>query len=223
MIMKKLTLLMLLLIAGAFAMNAQDEKEPMRSAIFNTLPSEFTQLGNTSIYYSITQRTAAGPGNIVGVSILGEINDQYYSSTYEANGWFFGYPQRAGAGFLAAFQVEGYDAVQVNAATGTTSHGVTFNTSLEPQGEVAARIIYTLTNTNDVPVTVNAGVWGDIMIGDNDAAPLERLKNKQDYVYGIKMKYSNAPGTPLLCALFGEGVTGATPRSDYWFGQYRNN
>lgn len=223
MIMKKLTLLMLLLIAGAFAMNAQDEKEPMRSAIFNTLPSEFTQLGNTSIYYSITQRTAAGPGNIVGVSILGEINDQYYSSTYEANGWFFGYPQRAGAGFLAAFQVEGYDAVQVNAATGTTSHGVTFNTSLEPQGEVAARIIYTLTNTNDVPVTVNAGVWGDIMIGDNDAAPLERLKNKQDYVYGIKMKYRNAPGTPLLCALFGEGVTGATPISDYWFGQYRNN
>ena len=221
--MKKLTLLMLLLIAGAFAMNAQDEKEPMRSAIFNTLPSEFTQLGNTSIYYSITQRTAAGPGNIVGVSILGEINDQYYSSTYEANGWFFGYPQRAGAGFLAAFQVEGYDAVQVNAATGTTSHGVTFNTSLEPQGEVAARIIYTLTNTNDVPVTVNAGVWGDIMIGDNDAAPLERLKNKQDYVYGIKMKYRDTPGSPLLCALFGEGVTGATPRSDYWFGQYRNN
>ena len=166
--MKKLTLLMLLLIAGAFATNAQ-EKEPMRSAIFDNLPSEFTQLGNTSIYYSMIERQAAGPGTIVGVSILGEINDRYYSSTYESNG-LLGFIKRAGAGFLAAFQVDGNNAVQVNARTGTTANGVTFNTSLEPQGDVAARIIYTLTNTNDQAVTVNAGVWGDIMIGDNDRA-----------------------------------------------------
>ena len=219
--MKKLTLLMLLLIAGAFATNAQ-EKEPMRSAIFDNLPSEFTQLGNTSIYYSMIERQAAGPGTIVGVSILGEINDRYYSSTYESNG-LLGFIKRAGAGFLAAFQVDGNNAVQVNARTGTTANGVTFNTSLEPQGDVAARIIYTLTNTNDQAVTVNAGVWGDIMIGDNDRAPLERLKNSQDYVYGIKMKYQNTQNTPLLCALFGEGVTGVTPIDDYWFGFYRNN
>ena len=221
--MKKITILLLALIACSFASQAQDEKPPMKSAIFNSLPSEFTQLDQTSIYYSIQQREAAGPGNITAVSILGKIGNQYYSSTYEANGFFFGYPQRAGAGFLSAFQVEGYDAVQVNAATGTESHGVTCTTSLAPQGDVAARIIYTFTNNNDEAVKINAGVWGDIMIGDNDEAPLERLKNSLEAVYGIKMKYSTAQGAPLLCALFGEGVTGATPIDDYWFGFYRNN
>ncbi len=222
-IMKKNSILLLLLIAGSFAMNAQ-QKEPMRSAIFDDLPSGFTQLGNTSIYYSITERNAAGPGDIVGVSILGEINGQYYSSTYEKNGIIFGiWPKRAGAGFLSAFQVDGNPAVQVNAETGTYSNGVTCLTSLEPQGDVAARIIYTFTNDNDEAVKINAGVWGDIMIGDNDRAPLERLKNSLDDVYGIKMKHSTAANSPLLCALFGEGVTGAVPKDDYWFGFYANN
>ena len=225
--MKKFTILMSALIAFSFAMQGQNEKPPMKSAIFDDLPTEFAQLDNTTIYYSIQQRTAVGPGDITAVSILGKIGNQYYSSTYEANSWF-GFVKRAGAGFLSAFQVNidgtNYDAVQVNAATGTTSHGVTCTTSLAPQGDVAARIIYSFSNTNDdKAVTINAGVWGDIMIGDNDQAPLERLKNSLEAVYGIKMKYSTAQGAPLLCALFGEGVTGATPIDDYWFGYYSNN
>ena len=220
--MKKITILMLALVAFSFAMHAQDVKPPMPSAIFDNLPSEFTQLDNTTIYYSIQERTAVGPGDITAVSILGKIGNQYYSSTYEANSWF-GLVKRAGAGFLSAFQVNDNNAVQVNAATGTTSNGVTCTTSLAAQGDVAAKIIYTFTNTNDEAVTINAGVWGDIMIGDNDAAPLERLRNSLEAVYGIKMKYSTAQGAPLLCALFGEGVTGATPIDDYWFGYYSNN
>ena len=93
---------------------------------------------------------------------------------------------------------------------------------LEAAGEVAARIIYTLTNNNNQAVTISAGVYGDIMIGTNDYAPLERLVHEGD-TYGIKMKESNANNAPLFCALFGEGVTGVTPADDYWFGQYNHN
>lgn len=213
--MKKITILLLALIACSFASQAQDEKPPMRSAIYNSLPNGFQQLGETSIYYSVKQRRAAGPGDQTGYSILGKIGNQYYSSTYEANG--------EGAGFIAAFQVNNNSAVYVNAATGTSNNGVNFTTDIQPQGDVAARIIYTLTNTNNEAVTINAGVWADIMIGNNDRAPLERLKNSQEAVYGMKMKFSNAQGSPLLCALFGEGVTGVTPNDDYWFGYYGTN
>lgn len=215
--MKKLTFLLLALMAVAFVSQADDlKKEPTRADIYNTLPSGYQQLGNTSIYYSITRRPAAGPGYQTGVSILGKINGKYYSSTYES----YGGP---GAGFIAAMKVDNNPAVYVNGANGTTDHGVSFVTSIEPQGEVAARIVYTLTNTNNQAVTVNAGVWGDIMIGNNDYAPLERLRNSQEAVYGIKMKYSTDQNSPLLCALFGGGVTGVTPIDDYWFGRYNYN
>ncbi|MBR7011287.1 MAG: hypothetical protein IKI10_00135 [Muribaculaceae bacterium] len=187
----------------------------MRSAIYNSLPSGFQQLGETSIYYNVSSRPTWNIGYKTGYSILGKIGNQYYSSTYESWG--------AGAGFIAAFQVNNNSAVYVNADTGTSNNGVDFTTDIQPQGDVAARIIYTVTNNTDQTVTINAGVWADIMIGDNDRAPLERLKNSQEAVYGIKMKYSTAQGAPLLCALFGEGVTGVTPVDDYWFGNFSYN
>jgi hypothetical protein len=37
------------------------------------------------------------------------------------------------------------------------------------------------------------------------------------------MKYSNNANTPLLCALFGEHLTGVTPADDYWFGFFSTN
>ncbi len=224
--MKRITSIMLVMIACLCAMqlSAQPQKGPSRSDIFNTLPAGFTQLGTTSLYYSIQPRTAVGPGEQTGISILGEIGGRYYSSTYEYKSPFGWLANGPGAGFIAAFRVDNYEATYVDAANGTTSHGVNFTARLEPQGDVAGRIIYTLTNTNNQAVTINAGVWGDIMIGDNDRAPLERLRNNQETVYGIKMKHSTAQNSPLLCMLFGEGVTGVvTPADDYWFGVYLNN
>ena len=225
--MKKITVLLIALIAGAFAMqmNAAPGKAPMRSAIFSSLPSGFQQLGNTSIYYNVSERNAAGPGAQTGYSLLGKIGNYYYSSTYEANEeHLFWTENREGAGFIGAFQVNGGTATYLNAATGTTSNNVRMTSRIEPQGDVAARIVYTLTNNNDQAVTVNAGVWADIMIGDNDDAPLECLKSVvAGYTYGIKMKYSNAENAPLLCALFGEGVTGVTGADDYWFGFFSSN
>ena len=214
--MKKFTFVLIALLAGAFAMqmNAQ-EKDHSRSTIYSYLPAGFEQVGETSVYYNIVYCSAAGPGYQYGISILGEINGQYYSSTYEYGG--------PGAGFIGAFKVDDYSATYLDALNGTTSHGVTMTARVDAQGEVAARIVYSLTNNNSEAVTVSAGVWGDVMIGDNDFAPLARLKNNSDETYGIKMKYSNAEGAPLLCALFGEGLTGVTPADDYWFGYYRTN
>lgn len=215
--MKKLTFVLIALIAGAFAMqmNAQEVKEYSRSTIYSYLPDGFEQVGETSIYYDIDYRRAAGPGYQYGISILGEIDGYYYSSTYQSGG--------PGAGFIAALKVGNNSATYLNALTGTTSNGVTMTARVEPQGEVAARIVYSLTNNTNEAVTISAGVWGDIMIGDNDFAPLSRLKNNSDETYGIKMKYSNAEGAPLLCALFGEGITGVTAADDYWFGYYYTN
>ena len=225
--MKKITIFLFALFVGAFAMqvNAAPGKAPMRSAIFNSLPSGFQQLGNTSIYYDVSEREAAGMGTQTGYCILGKIGNQYYSSTYEPNHNYYYYVDYGeGAGFIAAFQVNNGTATYLNAANGTTANGVTMTARIEAQGEVAARITYTLTNNNNQAVSVNAGVYGDIMIGDNDQAPLERLTTTTtEYTYGIKMKYSNNENSPLLCALFGEGVTGVTAADDYWFGFFSSN
>ena len=69
--MKKFTFVLIALIAGAFAMqmNAQEEKDYSRSAIFNSLPAGFEQVGETSIYYDIDYRRAAGPGYQYGIII----------------------------------------------------------------------------------------------------------------------------------------------------------
>ena len=167
--MKKFTFVLIALLASAFAMqiNAQ-EKEPARSTIYDYLPAGFEQVGETSIYYDIDYRSAAGPGYQYGICILGEINGYYYSSTYQSYG--------PGAGFIAALKVGDNAATYLNALYGTTSNGVTMTARVEPQGDVAARIVYSLTNNNSQAVTISAGVWGDIMIGNNDYAPLARLK-----------------------------------------------
>ena len=213
--MKKFTFLLVALVAFALQINAQDEKDHSRSAIFNDLPAGYEQVGETSIYYDIDYRRAAGAGYQYGISILGEINGQYYSSTYEYGG--------GGAGFIAALKVDNNNATYLNALEGTTSNGVTMTARIEAQGDVAAKIVYSLKNNNSQAVTVSAGVWGDVMIGNNDYAPLSCLKNNNGETYGIKMKYNNDDGAPLLCALFGEGITGTTPADDYWFGYYYTN
>ena len=220
--MKKITFLLIALVAGvcALQLNAQPaEKAPNRTAgRFAELPDGYTQLGETQLYYSIIERTHAEAGRKTGISLIGEIDGWYYSSTYSGDDGKDG-----GAGFIAAFKVDNNSAVYVDASTVTTDHKVNFTTDIEPAGDAAARIIYRLTNTDESTVTVSAGVYGDIMIGDNDNAPLSCLKDEGGEVYGIKMKYRDTDDSPLLCALFGDGVTGVTPKDDYWFGFYRCN
>ncbi len=172
-------------------------------------------------------------GDVHGVSIIGEIEGKYYSSTYAYP--VSGQPD-AGAGFIAAMKVGSYSAVKCNAESGTTSHSVNFSARVEPAGEYAARVIYTLKNNatvvwllDDGYRTVSLGVWADIMIGDNDSASIYCLRNEQGQVYGLDMKYKKdelaEPGekVPVFTAIFGDGINGVTPVDDWWFGQYCNN
>ena len=226
--MKKVTFLLIALIASVFAMNAQPEKAPMRSSIYDEKPSGFVQAGESSIYYSIAQREAAGPGTKWGISILGEIDGRYYSSTYGAGSLWSDNP---GAGFITAFQVVDNDgtthtANYLNSATTTEYDGVQLTPRVEGQGDVAARVIYSITNTNDYDVTVNVGAWADVYIGENDYAPIKQLYDPDGKCYALDLKESLDDDSPLLCVLFGKGVTGVTPideENGYWFGQYRNN
>ena len=228
--MKKITVLLFAMMACvcALQLDAAPAKGPARSNAYSSLPDGYQQLPPTSIYYNISRRFAAGPGYQYGVSILGKIGDEYYSSTYEYEeepsiwNWWNPTP-KPGAGFIAALQVDNGTPTYVNALNGTNVGDVRMTTRLEPQGNVAARVIYTVTNNGSVPVTINAGVWADIMIGTNDEAPLEMLTTSSDATYGIKMKRSIDAGSPLLCVLFGEHVTGVTPVDDYWFGFYSTN
>ena len=216
--MKKLTFLLVALVACAFAFQASaQQKAPMRSSVYDYLPDGYVQVGETSIYYDIDYRNAVGPGYQYGISILGEIDGLYYSCTYG------GGSSNPGSGFIAAFKVNDNSAVYLDALHGTTNNGVTMTARVDAQGSVAARIVYSLTNNNSEPVTVSAGVWGDIMIGDNDQAPLSRLTNENGVTYGIKMRQRDSENSPLLCMLFGSGITGVESVDDYWFGHYYTN
>ena len=221
--MKKITFILMALVAGfgAMQLNAasiEDEAAQLKAsvarksaAIHNTLPSGYQQLGDSKIYYNIADHYSVITGTNPTIDILGEINGQYYSSTYND------------AGYLPAFSVNGGDAQYLDCVNGTTINGVRGVASIVQSGDVAARIIYTLTNNNNVAVTVDAGVYGDVMIGDNDDAPISKMAKDDGTVYGLKMKYSTQEGDPLLCALFGEGITGVEAADDYWFGSFAYN
>lgn len=236
--MRKFTFLLFVMAAAlcGLQLSAQPAKAPARSAVYSYLPSGYTALGTydepNHIYYSTQRQNAVPQGNVYGVSIIGEVDGKYYSTTYaKANS---SNSSDAGAGFIAAMKVDNNDAVLCDCQSGTTDSYISFSARVEPAGEYAARIVYTLTHNTGLfnwssTRTVSLGVWADIMIGDNDNAPIYRLVNEQGKVYGLDMKYKSeeeaAEGEkiPVFTAIFGEGLTGVTPVDDYWFGQFRNN
>ena len=237
--MKKITVLLLLAVAALSSLQLSakegaDIAPATRSGSWTYKPGPYKSLGSDNhMYYDIDYRRLAGPEYQYAVSLLGEINGRYFSSTYGSSDYDTG---GYGAGFLAALKVDDHAAEYVNSYgvngdnifnSGNGEYGVTLKTSVEGQGEVAARIIYTVTNNNQVPVTVRVGVYADIMIGNDDEANLKCMKHNED-VYGLRLKGKEQgsifnPITPIMSVLFGEGVTGVTPADEYWFGFFSSN
>jgi len=223
--MKKISLLLfvMLVVMSSLQLNAklgEDIPAPRRANNYTSIPSYYYRLAdNSHMYYSIRERRLSGPMYQYAVSIIGEIEGRYFSSTFGNTSYDDGY----GSGFLAALQVNNNTPVYVNSLNGTTNNDVTMTTSVEAQGEIAARIIYTLTNNSDADVTVQVGVYGDIMIGNDDEAALSRMMHNDD-AYGLRLKGARQNGIdPIMSVLFGEGVTGVTPADDYWFGFFSSN
>ena len=223
--MKKISLLLFVMLAvmSSLQLNAklgEDIPAPRRANNYTSIPSYYYRLSdNSHMYYSIRERRLSGPMYQYAVSIIGEIEGRYFSSTFGNTSYDDGY----GSGFLAALQVNNNTPVYVNSLDGTTNNDVTMTTRVEAQGEIAARIIYTLTNNSDADVTVQVGVYGDIMIGNDDEAALSRMMHNED-AYGLRLKGARQNGIdPIMSVLFGEGVTGVTPADDYWFGFFSSN
>lgn len=169
----------------------------MRSVSYG-VPSGYTQVGNTMLYYYQSSSS---------IDIQGCFNGMYYGSTF-ANG-----------GYKVAMQVNDASAIQVDCLNGTTLGGVVFAASIEQQGELA-RICYTLTNTNDEDAVVSLGIHADVMIGNNDRAPISRRIDTTGSTYGVTMRDGNGA---QLCVLFGAGLAGVTSVNDFWFGYYGLN
>lgn len=193
-----MALLLLGVVQDVCAQNGSKKTSARKASRYSYLPSGYTQVGSTQLYYK--QYTNA-------IDMIGYYNGYYYSSTY------------SDYGYKLSFQVGTNSAIRVDCLNGTTSGGVTVQPSVEQQGELA-RICYAVTNTNETDVVVSLGTHADVMIGSNDSAPIERRIDTFGQTYGLTMKDGQGA---QLCVLFGSGLAGVTAVSDFWFGRYSLN
>lgn len=178
--------------------NVQKKAQAQKASRYSYLPSGYKQVGSTQLYYN---------QDYYGIDIIGYYNGYYYSSTY------------GDGGYKLSVKVNNNYATTVDCVNGTTNNGVTVLPSIEQQGELA-RICYTVTNTNEEDVVVSLGTHADVMIGNNDRAPISRRIDTFGQTYGLTMKDGNGA---QLCVLFGSGLAGVSPASDFWFGYYYLN
>ena len=193
-------------LATATAQPDAKKAGPRKAQIYSSLPSGYSRVANTQLYRKLVA-SSLNDVSCTNYDVIGQFGTKYYSSTYNDRGYY------------AAMKVGSNSAIYLKQNTTTTSGTVTATTSIEQQGTMA-RISYTLRNTGSSAVTVSAGVYADVKIGNNDHAPLERRRTPNGAVYGITMK--NGDGSQL-CALFGGDMVGVTAADDYWFGHYNQN
>lgn len=187
---------LLLFVGGTGA--AGQSKTPVLRATYNSVPSNYKQVGNTVLYYSQSANS---------IDVLGKFGSKYYSSTY-GNG-----------GYRVAIKVGDGASVYADCLNGTEIAGVSFSAHVEQQGELA-RICYVVTNTNDRDTVVSLGTHADVMIGSNDRAPISRRKDNVGNTYGLTLKDGNGA---QLCVLFGSGLMGVSSVDDFWFGYFSQN
>ena len=191
-------ILMCCITQGIYAQDVTKKSSSSRASKYSSLPSGYTKVGTTQLYYR--QYSDA-------IDMIGYYNGYYYSSTY------------ADYGYKLSVKVGNNSAVRVDCLSGTTNNGVTVLPSVVQQGELA-RMCYTVTNNNEEDVVISLGTHADVMIGNNDRAPISRRLDTFEQTYGLTMKDGNGA---QLCVLFGSGLAGVTAASDFWFGKYSLN
>lgn len=177
--------------------NAIDLTAEFKEREHPTPETGYTQLGDSKLYYATDQYS---------IDIHGAYNQQFYQSTF------------GNSGYQAAIKV-GENSAQMIPGSGTASYnGVQVETSIQQQNKYA-RIIYTVTNSSNAAKTVSLGAYADVQIGENDAAPIQ-TRTVGGNVFGLTM--DDGTGSQF-CVLFGAGISGVAPISDYWFGHYDQN
>ena len=194
-------LLMLMAMISVSAQPAPPKKDASKANRYSNLPSGYSQVGSTQLYYKLNQLPNGG------IDIIGYYEGYYYSSTFNDNG------------YKLAVMVGSNTTARVDCINGTTNHGVTVQPFIEQQGELA-RICYNVTNANESDVVISLGVYADVMIGRNDKAPISRRIDTFGQTYGLTMMDGDGA---QLCVLFGSGLAGVAAVSDFWFGYYYQN
>ncbi len=204
----RFSILLLAIILSTFvqAASAQELEKPKKKAvkksISTTMPSGYTQVGNTDLCYKVSSSS---------IDFVGLYKGSYYGSTY-SNG-----------GYKVAMQVDNNSSSNMDCQNGTTNNGVNFSAEVVPQGDLG-RVCYYVTNSNTEDVTVSLGIHADVMIGSNDRAPIRKKIDTIGNTYGLAMLNNVTETSPAqLCVLFGSGLPGVTGVSDFWFGQYSLN
>ena len=198
-----LSLFVLFLCAGVLNANAQPPKKAgaKKASRYSYLPGGYQQLGNSTLYFKIGSSS---------FDLLGQFGEYYYSSTY------------GDYGYSSAFQVDGGSSDWINMGNGTTIDGVTAKISMEEWSGLSI-IKYTFENATDEDHVVSAGTRADVMIGDNDRAPIIRRNFPDGQTFGLVMAYDHSENPASLVLLFGEGLNGVDPVDNYWFGYYYTN
>ena len=206
-----LLLLIALMLSSIVTTNAQSKEDPpvkiRRRGLYSVssaLPYGYSQVGNTDLYYKIGNNYHS---DSYCFDVIGLFGDYYYGSTY------------SNCGYDVAMQVGNNSAVKVDCMNGSTVNGVKFEAEVIQQAELA-RVCYYITNTNDKDTTINLGIHADVMIGNNDSAPIIRKIDTIGNTYGLALLDGNGA---QLCVLFGTGLVGVTGVSDYWFGGWSLN
>lgn len=185
------------IVVSADAQKPKKTRSLTRS-VSSSMPYGYSSVGNTDLCYLISTNS---------IDIQGKFNGYYYGSTY-SNG-----------GYHVAMKVgEGY-ATNMDCLNGSTVDGVQFTSEVVAQGELG-RVCYYVTNTNDKDVTISLGIHADVMIGNNDCAPIVRKVDTIGNTYGLALLDGDGA---QLCVLFGSGLPGVTGVSDFWFGGWSIN
>lgn len=192
------------IVVSAAAQKPKKTRSQTRS-ISSSMPDGYTQVGNTDLCFN--QNVSGYNGYLPSIDIQGKYESNYYGSTYD------------NCGYEVAMQVGNSYAAYLDCLNGTTLEGVKFEASVNAQSDLA-RVCYYVTNTNDEDVTISLGIHADVMIGDNDRAPIVRKIDTIGNTYGLALLDGNGA---QLCVLFGAGLPGVTGISDYWFGGWSSN
>lgn len=220
-----LLLVMSCLTLTATAQTKPPQKAKPKKSVYNEVPWDYNRVGQTQLYYTQDGST---------IDIIGEFGGAYYSSTFSNNGYRVaiqvGDHEAVSVDDLPYLEVEGDDpppddvpmfapSAGISKESPSNSIGIEVETYVEQQGEFA-RMCYAVTNTKEDDETISLGVHADVMIGDNDLAPITRRKDSMGNTYGLTMRDGNGAE---LCVLFGASLSGVSAVDDYWFGYYYTN
>lgn len=179
--------------------NTPEKVTPRAATVTASLPSGYTQVGETNLYYT---RSAQN-----GIDLICKFGSYYYSTSVNNEG----YKLAVKIGENSPWLDEG--------SIGLSQDCVICDGSVEPQGNFA-RVIYTVTNTNDTDVTVSLGNYVDPWIGGN---AISRKLDSFGTTYGLDF---DGGYSITLSLLFGNNlnkITGVNGVDDFWFGRWDQN